>query len=99
MRAVEQQVQTTFIQVSNGPAVGPGVAVNWQGTGIYDIRLTEPGAKFVAVVPLPTPGATQFQFNGWPLETPPRIQIQFLNAAGAAGNFGGAMMVLWRKQA
>lgn len=98
MRNHENDVRMTYAPLSNAPGNAPGVTWTVAAQGAYDIRLTEPRAKLLAVTPSPNPGATQFQLNTWgPGATPPYAQVQFLSAAGAAGAYGGSAIVHWRR--
>lgn len=97
MRTHENDIRTTLTSLGNVAGTAPGVT--WTASnGTYDFRLSEPRAKLLGVSPAPAPGGGQFTLNSWSLgATPPTAQVQFLSTAGAAGGFGGAVLVHWKR--
>jgi hypothetical protein len=98
MRTHENDVRVTMAALLNAGGSAPGIIWLVAANGTYDVRLTEPRAKLLAVSVSPNAGATQFQLNYFqPGVTPPGTQVQFLSAGGAAGAYGGNVLVHWKR--
>jgi hypothetical protein len=97
MRSLETGLRSQLVYCNNANAAFPGGTVTSLGSGQYDIRLTDRGARDINVIASGSPGAPLTQVGSALNENPPRMQVQFMTAGGGGGAYGGYAHVFWKR--